>query len=174
MAVFDLAAQRMRIRIVYDGVAGAGKTTNLKQLCTLFATQRTTESHSPAEIRGRTLYFDWVQIAAGVICAISAHLPGSSPCPGQVVLTAPTQALHLVGGRRGLRLSHSTQAGAARAQRVSLCSTRSRANEASAIPLSSRRTSRTTPALRAARRSSRPSGAKACRWSRRSPPTASA
>lgn len=86
MAVFDLAAQRMCIRVVYDGAASAGKTTNLKQLCGLFATQRSTELYSPGELRGRTLFFDWVQIAAGVACGFPLICQVIT-VPGQVVLT---------------------------------------------------------------------------------------
>lgn len=114
MAVFDLAAQRMCIRIVYDGVAGAGKTTNLKQLCTLFATQRTTEIHSPAEIRGRTLYFDWVQIAAGAICGFPLICQVIT-VPGQVVLT-PRRKHLLASADVVVYVCDSTQSGAARAQ----------------------------------------------------------
>lgn len=35
MAVFDAASERIVIRIVYDGLPGAGKSTNIEQLCTL-------------------------------------------------------------------------------------------------------------------------------------------
>ena len=68
MAIFDPVLQRIAVRVVYDGVAFAGKTTNLKQLCTLFAAQRSNELHTPAELRGRTLFFDWMQIMAGAVC----------------------------------------------------------------------------------------------------------
>ena len=68
MVAFDVEQQRMCVRVVYDGVASAGKTTNLRQLAELFATQRTCELFSPAEMDGRTLYFDWLQIAAGMVC----------------------------------------------------------------------------------------------------------
>lgn len=86
MAVFDLASQRMCIRVVYDGVANAGKTTNLKQLCGLFATQHATEVYSPGEAEGRTLFFDWVQIAAGAVCGFPLVCQVIT-VPGQVVLT---------------------------------------------------------------------------------------
>lgn len=86
MAVFDLRKQRMCIRIVYDGLGGAGKTTNLRQLAALFAAQRTTELYSPAEIDGRTLYFDWMQINGGVVCGFPLLCQVIS-VPGQVVLT---------------------------------------------------------------------------------------
>ncbi len=86
MAFFDPAEQRMGVRVVYDGVAGSGKTTNLRQLCALFATQRTTELYTPAELDGRTLYFDWAQIHAGVVCGFPLLCQVIS-VPGHVVLT---------------------------------------------------------------------------------------
>lgn len=86
MAVFDLREKRMCVRIVYDGLAGAGKTTNLRQLSGLFATQRTSDLVSPAEIEGRTLFFDWMQIKGGVVCGFPLICQVIS-VPGQVVLT---------------------------------------------------------------------------------------
>lgn len=86
MAVFDVEQQRMCVRVVYDGVASAGKTTNLRQLAELFATQRTCELYSPAEMDGRTLYFDWLQIAAGMVCGFPL-LCQVITVPGQLVLT---------------------------------------------------------------------------------------
>jgi len=86
MAIFDLQEQRMCVRIVYDGVAGAGKTSNLRQLCASFSSQRATEMVSPAELDGRTLFFDWVQFAAGVVCGYPLICQVIS-VPGQVVLT---------------------------------------------------------------------------------------
>ena len=62
MAIFDPHEQRLCVRVVYDGLAGAGKTTNLRQLATLFAAQRATEVWSASELAGRTLYFDWMQL----------------------------------------------------------------------------------------------------------------
>ncbi len=87
MAIFDVEQQRMCVRVVYDGVASAGKTTNLRQLAELFATQRTCELFSPAEMDGRTLYFDWLQIAAGMVCGFPL-LCQVITVPGQLVLTA--------------------------------------------------------------------------------------
>ncbi len=86
MATYDPVAQRMAVRVVYDGVACAGKTTNLRQLCALFAAQRSSELYSPADIDGRTLYFDWMQIMAGVVCGFPLLCQIVS-VPGQVVLT---------------------------------------------------------------------------------------
>lgn len=86
MAIFDPIEQRMCVRIVYDGTAGTGKTTNLRMLCGLFATQRKTELYSPGEVDGRTLYFDWVQILAGSVCGYPLMCQVIS-VPGQAVLT---------------------------------------------------------------------------------------
>ncbi|MBS2014570.1 MAG: hypothetical protein JST00_16910 [Deltaproteobacteria bacterium] len=81
----------MAVRVVYDGAAHAGKTTNLVQLCTLFAAHRSLTMQSPKEMRGRTLYFDWMQISAGVACGF--------PLLCQV-LTVPGQAVLLPRRRR--------------------------------------------------------------------------
>src|ERR1700760_3712132 len=86
MPVFDIEQQRMCVRVVYDGAASAGKTTNVRQLAELFATQRTCEVFSPAELNGRTLYFDWLQIAAGMACGVPLVCQVIT-VPGQQVLT---------------------------------------------------------------------------------------
>lgn len=86
MAAFDPRQQRMCVRVVYDGVASAGKTTNLRQLAEIFATQRTCELITPGEVDGRTLYFDWLQIAAGMVRGFPLLCQVIS-VPGQVVLT---------------------------------------------------------------------------------------
>src|SRR4051812_21914469 len=67
MATFDLARQRICVRVVYDGVGSAGKTTNVRQLRALFPPQQTSDVISPSELRGRTLAFDWLEIRAGVL-----------------------------------------------------------------------------------------------------------
>lgn len=86
MAIFDVLEQRICIRIVYDGVAGAGKTTNVRMLSSLFAAQRTRDLFSPVEIDGRTLFFDWMQIHGGAISGFPLLCQVIS-VPGQVVLT---------------------------------------------------------------------------------------
>ena len=86
MATYDPVEQRMTVRVVYDGVAFAGKTTNLRQLCTLFAAQRSSKVYSPADLNGRTLFFDWMQITAGLVCGFPLLCQIVS-VPGQVVLT---------------------------------------------------------------------------------------
>jgi signal recognition particle receptor subunit beta len=92
MAVFDPTEERLCVRVVYDGAASAGKTTNLRQLASLFASQRTTEVISPAELEGRTLYFDWMQIAAGAVCGFPLLCQVVS-VPGQHAFRARRQSL---------------------------------------------------------------------------------
>lgn len=70
MAIFDPAEQRICLRIVYDGVAGVGKTQNLRMLGHLLTTQRASGIRSPGEAAGRTPYFDWLQISAGFVCGL--------------------------------------------------------------------------------------------------------
>ncbi|HEX7665667.1 MAG TPA: hypothetical protein VF407_14170, partial [Polyangiaceae bacterium] len=119
MPTYDPFEQRMAVRVVYDGAAWAGKTTNVKQLCTLFAAQRSSDLFSPAEMNGRTLYFDWLQISAGVVCGFPLLCQVVS-APGQVVLAPRRRQLlrsadvvvHVVGSgpnaieeaKRGLAL----------------------------------------------------------------------
>lgn len=86
MAFYDPIEQRICVRIVYDGIAGAGKTTNLKMLSNLFTWQRASELYSPGEADGRTLFFDWVQIKAGAVCGVPLMCQIIS-VPGQLVLT---------------------------------------------------------------------------------------
>lgn len=94
MAFFDTREQRLGVRVVYDGVACAGKTTNLRQLCLLFAAQRCSAVTSPSELHGRTLFFDWMQIMAGAACGFPLLCQVLS-VPGQVVL-GPRRR-HLLG-----------------------------------------------------------------------------
>lgn len=114
MAVFDPGEQRMCVRVVYDGAAGAGKTTNLRQLGNLFATQKAVEVLSPVELRGRTLYFDWMQIAAGVVCGFPLICQVIS-VPGQVAFTERRRHL-LASADVVVYVCESTKAGAARAR----------------------------------------------------------
>ena len=70
MATFDLEQQKIVARIVYDGVAHAGKTTNVKRLGDLFTGVRRSDMVIPEEKNGRTLWFDWVQLEGGMICGL--------------------------------------------------------------------------------------------------------
>jgi signal recognition particle receptor subunit beta len=68
MAVFDREQNKIVARIAYDGPVMAGKTTNLRQLCSFFTTMRRGELFIPGEVNDRTLYFDWLQIEGGLVC----------------------------------------------------------------------------------------------------------
>lgn len=65
MPAFDLERSCVVVRIVYDGPAFAGKTTNLKRLCELFPVARRSELYTPGALKGRTMFFDWLEIDGG-------------------------------------------------------------------------------------------------------------
>lgn len=83
MALFDPEHRRLIIRLVYDGPAFAGKTTNMAQLCNIFPVERRTELYTPGALKGRTLFFDWLEVDGGLI--------GSYPVRCQL-LSVPGQA----------------------------------------------------------------------------------
>jgi signal recognition particle receptor subunit beta len=95
MAVFDRQQEKLVARVVYDGPAGAGKTTNLNQLCRFFTMLRRSELVTPAEAAGRTLFFDWLQLDGGLVGGVPlrCHL---LTVPGQAVLAH--RRLHLLAG----------------------------------------------------------------------------
>jgi signal recognition particle receptor subunit beta len=62
MAVIDESRNVLVIRVVYDGPALSGKTTSLKTLARGVSSQ----VESPAEMAGRTLFFDWVDYVGGL------------------------------------------------------------------------------------------------------------
>lgn len=64
MASYDSARDCYVVRIVYDGPGFAGKTTNLQQVCRLVSTKRRSEMYTPAELKGRTMFFDWLEVDA--------------------------------------------------------------------------------------------------------------
>lgn len=86
MAFFDPHEQRVCVRVVYDGAAGAGKTTNMHQLASLFASRDPNRVETSYEVEGRTLYFDWLQIRAGLVAGIPLLCQIVS-VPGQIALT---------------------------------------------------------------------------------------
>ncbi len=133
MAIFDPREQRVVIRVVYDGAAGAGKTTNLRQLSALFAAQRASEVHSPGELGGRTLYFDWMQVRAGALAGIPLLCQIIS-VPGQVVLTPRRR--HLLESADVVVYVCDGSAAAAAASRDGLCAIDAIARErGSELPL---------------------------------------
>jgi signal recognition particle receptor subunit beta len=62
MPLFDPLLRRLVVRIVYDGPALAGKTTNVQQICRVFPVRKRTEVYTPASLKGRTMFFDWLEV----------------------------------------------------------------------------------------------------------------
>jgi len=61
MAVLDPRSDTVVIRVVYDGAPMAGKSTSVGALGRGLGS----EVYSPAEVSGRTLYFDWLEYTGG-------------------------------------------------------------------------------------------------------------
>ncbi|MCH9646698.1 MAG: GTPase domain-containing protein [Deltaproteobacteria bacterium] len=61
MPFLDTERQCVVIRVIYDGPALAGKTTNLRYLASTLGS----ELFSGEDVDGRTLYFDWVDYVGG-------------------------------------------------------------------------------------------------------------
>jgi signal recognition particle receptor subunit beta len=79
MAVVDATQDALVIRILYDGPPLAGKTTSLRTL----AAKLGGVVHSPQEVSGRTLYFDWLTYTGGLfegrrICCQIVSVPGQA------------------------------------------------------------------------------------------------
>lgn len=77
MAILNVERNAIVIRIVYDGPPEAGKTTSLRALSASLGRPMTT----PAEDRGRTLFFDWLEYTGGLfegrqICCQIVTVPG--------------------------------------------------------------------------------------------------
>lgn len=62
MAILDPRSDAVVIRVVYDGAPLAGKTTSVRALGRGLGG----EVASPAEVSGRTLYFDWLDYTGGL------------------------------------------------------------------------------------------------------------
>ncbi|HEY8943001.1 MAG TPA: ADP-ribosylation factor-like protein, partial [Polyangiaceae bacterium] len=62
MASYDSSRGCYVVRVVYDGPGFAGKTTNLKRVCELIPATRRSEMYTPASLKGRTMFFDWMEI----------------------------------------------------------------------------------------------------------------
>jgi signal recognition particle receptor subunit beta len=69
MPVFDPIRRCLVARVVYDGPAFGGKTTNLQQINAFFPVERRSELFTPAALKGRTMFFDWLEIQAGKVGA---------------------------------------------------------------------------------------------------------
>lgn len=65
MAFYDASTNTILIRVVYDGMGTAGKTTNIDKIWEQFSVAREGDVYTPETLRGRTLYFDWLELNAG-------------------------------------------------------------------------------------------------------------
>jgi signal recognition particle receptor subunit beta len=68
--VFDPLLRRLIARIVYDGPAFSGKTTNVARLCELLPVTKRTELYTPGALKGRTMFFDWLEVDIGKVGAL--------------------------------------------------------------------------------------------------------
>lgn len=114
MTVYDAQQRRLVVRVVYDGPAHSGKTTNLRQVCAYFTTQRRGDLIVPEERGGRTLFFDWVHLDGGLVAGHALRCQLVS-VPGQAALSRRRQ--HIIEGADALVLvCDSTPRGARAAQ----------------------------------------------------------
>lgn len=67
MPYIDERTGHLVIRIVYDGAAEAGKTTNIAALASAMPLQRRSELVSPKSRQRRTEFFDWVTFTGGYV-----------------------------------------------------------------------------------------------------------
>jgi signal recognition particle receptor subunit beta len=70
MPIFDPILRCLIARVVYDGPAFSGKTTNVKRICDAFPVQQRSEVYTPGALKGRTMFFDWLEINLGKVGAI--------------------------------------------------------------------------------------------------------
>jgi signal recognition particle receptor subunit beta len=88
MAVISSTQDALVVRIVYDGPPMAGKTTSLRTL----AAKLGSEVQTPAEVDGRTLYFDWLDYTGGLFEGRRIRCQIVS-VPGQASLASRRRAL---------------------------------------------------------------------------------
>lgn len=66
MAFFDEQSGEIVVRILYDGLATAGKTSTIVALSNLFTHHARGQVYAPElTASGRTAYFDWLELSAG-------------------------------------------------------------------------------------------------------------
>jgi signal recognition particle receptor subunit beta len=83
MASFDPERSAYIVRVVYDGPGMAGKTTNLKRICEIVPSTRRSEMVTPAELKGRTMFFDWLELEGPKKQGVSLKLQLIT-VPGQI------------------------------------------------------------------------------------------
>lgn len=62
MPLYDPLTRRLLVRVVYDGPGTAGKTTNVQQIMRMFPVSKRTELYTPGALKGRTMFFDWLEV----------------------------------------------------------------------------------------------------------------
>lgn len=65
MPFYSATTNTLTLRIVYDGLGTAGKTTNVQQLHELYTLRRQGPIIVPEVEHGRTAFFDWLELTAG-------------------------------------------------------------------------------------------------------------
>jgi signal recognition particle receptor subunit beta len=81
MPLFDPLLRRLVTRIVYDGPAFSGKTTNVARICEMLPVHKRTELYTPGALKGRTMFFDWLEVDVGklgtlpIVCQVLS-VPG--------------------------------------------------------------------------------------------------
>lgn len=65
MPIYDPLMRRLVVRVVYDGPGTAGKTTNVQAICRKFPVSKRTEVFTPGALKGRTMFFDWLEVDVG-------------------------------------------------------------------------------------------------------------
>jgi signal recognition particle receptor subunit beta len=105
MAILDPRSDAVVIRVVYDGSPMAGKTTSVRALGRGLGG----EVSSPAEVSGRTLYFDWLDYTGGLFEGRRIRCQIIS-VPGQATL-APRRRRLLEGADAIVFVGDSTPTG---------------------------------------------------------------
>jgi signal recognition particle receptor subunit beta len=105
MAILDPRSDAVVIRVVYDGAPMAGKTTSVRALGRGLGGEVT----SPAEVSGRTLYFDWLDYTGGLFEGRRIRCQIIS-VPGQATL-APRRRRLLEGADAIVFVGDSTPTG---------------------------------------------------------------
>lgn len=84
MAFIDDSAQSIVVRVVYDGPAMTGKTTNIRQLHDMFRARGSTIV-TPGQVGERTIFMDWLHVETGLVSGrqLACHFIS---VPGQRIL----------------------------------------------------------------------------------------
>ena len=86
MPTFNAELRRLTVRVVYDGLAMAGKTTNVRRLSEAFGQTHGGSLQAPGgEDRGRTRFFDWLELDAGWLDDVPLRCEALT-VPGQLAL----------------------------------------------------------------------------------------